>query len=181
MPYKYNEIDLAGLTNRSVLVVDDTHSIHRDYKAVLCPDQRDESERQLEALEELLLGDPDSPTPDTHSRVRNFELQPAYQGEEAYHLVKKHRSKGIRYPLALVDMRMPPGWDGLETIERLREIDSDMTFAIVTAYSDHTNEEIEARLGNGIPAEIVYKPFDPEALYELCYRVVAAWNARHAT
>lgn len=174
MPSKYADIDLFGLKNRSLLIIDDNHSLHRDYQAVLCPDQRGEGETKLDELEELLLGD--SSTSSNRRRERNFNIQSTYQGEEAYDLVLRHLAKGIRYPLAFVDMRMPPGWDGLETIKKLRQADPDMLFVIVTAYSDYSEEEIEEELGPQPPVLIVYKPFDPTALYEMTYDLVAEWN-----
>lgn len=174
-----SEIDLAHLENRSILIIDDNHAIHRDYKAVLCPEQYDESEDKLDALEDMLFSDDSGANkPREKRRIRNFHLQSAFQGEEAYDLVKKHKLKGVRYPLAFVDMRMPPGWDGLETIEKLREVDQDMFFTIVTAYSDHTYETIVDRLGPATPIRILYKPFDPSEIYEMSYKIVSKWNEK---
>ncbi len=175
------DIDLSNLENRSILLIDDNHSIHRDYKAVLCPEQYDGKDERLDELEDMLFSevdasDPAAARPPRRRRVRNFYLQSAFQGQEAYELVKKHYSKGIRYPLAFVDMRMPPGWDGLETIEKLREVDDDMFFAIVTAYSDHTYETIIERLGSSAPVRILYKPFDPAEIYEMAFKIVSKWN-----
>ncbi len=177
MPFKYADIDLSALANRSLLVIDDNHSLHRDYLAVLRPDQRDPEEDKLDELEELLLGDTASSK--LKKRERNFQVQSAYQGEEAYEMVKRHKAKGIQYPLAFVDMRMPPGWDGLETIKKLREVDPEMIFIIVTAYSDYSEEEIEAELGPQTPVTMVYKPFEPAELYEMTYELIANWNNQH--
>lgn len=178
MPTSYHAIDLSGLSNRSILIVDDNYSIHRDYQAVLQPDQRDENEDTLDELEQLLHGE-SVPTP-TPPRQRNFELQSTFQGEDAHELVGRHLKKGVRYPLAFVDMRMPPGWDGLETIQRIRTVDGAMQFVIVTAYSDHTEQDIEQALGNCPPVQIVYKPFNPTELYELAYQFVSDWNANQS-
>ncbi|MDQ8186130.1 response regulator [Pelagicoccus sp. SDUM812002] len=178
MQAKYSEIDLRHLENRSVLVVDDNHAIHRDYHAVLRPDQRDEGEQKLDELEDLLLGTSETPK---NRRERNFEIQSVYQGEEAYELIQRHYAKGIKYPLAFIDMRMPPGWDGLETIKKLREVDSAIQFIIVTAYSDYSEEEIEQALGPQTPFDITYKPFEPVELYEMTYELVASWNQKFPT
>ncbi len=174
MPSKYSEIDLAALENKSLLVIDDNRALHRDYSAVLCPDQRDEGELKLDKLEKLLLGESDAQQ--SAKRQRNFQIQSAFQGEEAYELVKRHLAKGVRYPLAFVDMRMPPGWDGLETIKKLRELDPHMCFIIVTAYSDYSEEEITAELGEKTPVTMLYKPFEPVELYEMTYKIVENWN-----
>lgn len=171
-----NEFDLSGFENRSILIIDDNHALHRDYYAVLRPDQRGEDEAKLDELEEFLLG-PDENAP-SNKALRNFELQSAYQGEEAYELVKKHEAKGIRYPLAFVDMRMPPGWDGLETIKRIREIDEDMSFIIVSAYSDYSELEISEQLGSDKLVKLICKPFDPAEIYALSYQIIADWNGK---
>jgi len=71
-------------------------------------------------------------------------------------------------------------WDGLETIERLREIDPEMLFMIVTAYSDHTFDTIIERLGRAVPVRILYKPFNPEEIYQSAYQMVASWNEKNS-
>lgn len=182
MPYSNHDIDLHDLENRSILIIDDNHSIHRDYRAVLCPEQDDQSDEALDELESMLFGEDvgSAAKEPKKRRLRNFQIQSAFQGEEAYEIVKKHKAKGIRYPLAFVDMRMPPGWDGLETIERIREVEPDMHFIIVTAYSDHTYETIIDRLGPGAPVRILYKPFDPSEVYTLSYKTLAKWNKAHS-
>ncbi|MDQ8201633.1 response regulator [Pelagicoccus sp. SDUM812003] len=171
-----NDIDLASLQNRSILLIDDNHAIHRDYKAVLCPEQYDSAGQKLDELEDMLFDDQPKKQ---RRRIRNFVLQSAFQGEEAFEMVKKHLAKGVRYPLAYVDMRMPPGWDGLETIENLRQVDPQMNFIIVTAYSDHTYDTIVDRLGPSTPARILYKPFDPSEIYEMSYKILREWNDRN--
>lgn len=169
-----NEFDLAGLENRSVLIIDDNHALHRDYYAVLRPDQRGEDEAKLDELEAFLLGPDEEES--AEKAVRNFDLQSAYQGEEAYELVKKHQAKGIRYPLAIVDMRMPPGWDGLETIQKIREIDDQMFFIIVSAYSDYSELEIASKMGSDKLIKLICKPFDPAEIYALSFQAVSEWN-----
>lgn len=172
-----NQINLAGLVNRSILIVDDNHALHRDYYAVLRPDQNEEDESKLDELEELLLG---SDNTDPSPRIeRNFDLQSVYQGEEALALVTKHLKKGIRYPLAFIDMRMPPGWDGLHTIEQIRAVDPDIFFVIVSAYSDYTEEDIVERLGEGTKVKLVCKPFEPAEIYQLSFDILADWNAKN--
>ena len=178
---KDSDIDLSDLENRYVLLIDDNHAIHRDYKAVLCPQQPNGKHERLDALEAKLFGeesteDATAVKQRSKNRIRNFSTQSVFQGQEAYKLVTKHYAKGIRYPLAFVDMRMPPGWDGLETIERLREVDPDMFFTIVTAYSDHTDEAIIERLGPDAPVSLLFKPFDPKEVYEMAYKIVSQWN-----
>lgn len=176
---KYEGVDLSRLSNRLVLIIDDNQSLHRDYNAVLCPDQFHGDDEKLNELEELLLGESESNA--KANRERNFDLKSAFQGAEAAELVQRHLSKGIQYPVAFVDMRMPPGWDGLETIKKLRLIDPKMRFVIVTAYSDYSEEEIENELGPETPVTIIYKPFEPIELYMMTVEIVTTWNERYGS
>lgn len=175
MVSKTEQIDLSTLDNRSILIVDDNNSVHRDYRAILRPDPNEGKNTEIDQLEALLLGEGDeAPTPPA---LRNFKLQFALQGKEAHQLITSHLSKGIRYPLAFIDMRMPPGWDGLETILKIRDLDPDMRFVIVTAYSDYSDEELKKRIGEKKLVEIIYKPFDPKEIYRLAYEILADANS----
>lgn len=174
-----SNIDLSGLENRSVLIIDDNTSVHRDYRTVFCPDSNESHEDELERLEAFLLDEETEET--SEARIRNFNIQAAFQGKEAHELVKTHIAKGIRYPVAFVDMRMPPGWDGKETIQNLRHLDPKMKFVIVTAYSDHSDEELEEQIGEQNLIQILRKPFNPSEIYSLAYEILCDWNAQSNT
>ncbi|MCF5173130.1 GGDEF domain-containing response regulator, partial [Pseudomonas canadensis] len=103
----------SARANRRILIVDDTASIHQDFRKILCADPN--GEPSLESLEETLFG--------TTAKARQaYELDSAYQGQEALALVNKALADQAPYALAFIDMRMPPGWDGLQTIEQLWEV-----------------------------------------------------------
>ena len=63
-------------------------------------------------------------------------------------MVKKALEEGRPYAMAFVDIRMPPGWDGVETTLKIWEIDSEIQIVICTAYSDYSWEEMFAAIGN---------------------------------
>ena len=90
----------------------------------------------------------------------SYDLDYASQGEEAYQKVKQAVQDKNPYQVAFVDMRMPPGWDGLETIEHVWKADPELQIVICTAYSDHSREEIIERLGASDRLLILKKPFD---------------------
>jgi hypothetical protein len=46
--------------------------------------------------------------------------------QEACELLCRESQQGRPFALAFVDMRMPPGWDGLETIKRLWQVESQL-------------------------------------------------------
>ena len=76
--------------------------------------------------------------------------------------------QGRPYSVAFVDMRMPPGWDGIETIARLWQADPDLQIVICTAYSDYSWEEILRQLGNRNSLAVLKKPFDNIEVIQLC-------------
>ena len=88
-----------------------------------------------------------------------FSLDSAYQGEEALELVERALAEGKPYAMAFTDMRMPPGWDGLQTIEQLWRVDPHLQIALCTAYSDYSWETMAKRLELDDQLFILKKPF----------------------
>ena len=71
-----------------------------------------------------------------------FEIDSAYQGQEGLDLIEKSLLENRPYALAFVDVRMPPGWDGVETTCKIWEKYPDLQVVICTAYSDYSWEEM---------------------------------------
>src|SRR3954469_18050165 len=107
------------MPNLRILVVDDNASIHADFRSILCPDNPTDS--AVNEMEAALFDDHQLAPAQTA-----FELDSAYQGEEALELVKRSLAEDRPYAVAFVDVRMPPGWDGIETIARIWEIYPDL-------------------------------------------------------
>jgi diguanylate cyclase (GGDEF)-like protein/PAS domain S-box-containing protein len=83
--------------------------------------------------------------------------------------------------MAFVDMRMPPGWDGVQTITKLWEVDPELQVVICTAYSDYSWEEILERLGVNDHLLLLKKPFDTAEVCQLACALTEKWHlARHA-
>ncbi len=101
--------------NPRVLIVDDNQSIHEDFRRILQSQPEDKDLNR--ARTDLFGGAP------LVEALDCFELDYAVQGQAALALVQMAREEGRPYAVAFVDMRMPPGWDGLETIQRLWEVD----------------------------------------------------------
>jgi len=127
-------------TTYRILIVDDNAAIHEDFRKIIETTRQNPS--ALGAAETALFGD--QPAQDDFPRL---ELDSAFQGQEALERVIKARQEGRPYAMAFVDIRMPPGWDGIETIGHLWKEDPDLQIVICTAYSDYSWEDMRKRLG----------------------------------
>src|SRR3984885_1958520 len=125
--------------NRRILIIDDNRDIHGDFRKVIGGDTADTV--RLAAAELALLGEKPP-----EALNLGFEIDSAYQGQEGVARVQQALDEGRPYAMAFVDMRMPPGWDGLETIERLWAIDPDVQIVICSAHSDYDWTDLVARL-----------------------------------
>ncbi|UUZ72248.1 PAS domain S-box protein [Polaromonas sp. P1(28)-8] len=159
--------------NRHILLVDDMPSIHEDFRKILVarPGPRD-----LDDAETALFGQAASPSGE------GFELDSAYQGLEGVARVEAAVQAGRPYAMAFVDMRMPPGLDGVETIARLWRIDPQVQVVICTAYSDYPWEEVLTRLDAQDRLLIIKKPFDMIEVSQLARTLTTKWElTRQAT
>jgi two-component system, sensor histidine kinase and response regulator len=157
-----------------ILVIDDQESIHDDFRKIIEPQSEDHALSQAAAA---LFGE---------KVVRNeldesFKIDSAYQGEEGLAMVRQAVWKSRPYPLAFVDIRMPPGWDGVETVGRIWEIDPEILIVLCTAYSDHSWEDIIRRLGRTDHLLILKKPFDNIEVRQIVLALTKRWRlARQA-
>jgi signal transduction histidine kinase len=158
--------------NRRILLVDDNPAIHDDFRKVLL---RDDSHLDaLDADAALLFGEAAPAQPD--SSVTIFEVESAMQGEEALEKVRAACESGRPYAMAFVDMRMPPGWDGMTTIVKLWEVDPMLQVVICTAYSDRSWGEIQRTLTARDRWLVVKKPFDQIEVLQLAHALTEKWN-----
>jgi DNA-binding NtrC family response regulator len=155
-----------------VLIVDDNPSIRDDYRRILCPSTSGVEE--LEQMEAMLFDE----MRDHQSKLRpNFQTAFASQGEEAESLARAAIEQGMPFAVAIVDVRMPPGIDGVETVKRLWRVQSDMQIVLCTAYSDYSWQAIVEQLGASHRLVILKKPFDPIEVLQLCQAMCIKWVA----
>ena len=158
----------AGNKNLRILVIDDNPVIHEDFRKILAAttasDELEQAGASLFDEEPVAVhGEP-------------FDLSFADQGERGFHMVEQSVVAGKPYALAFVDMRMPPGWDGVETIEHIWKVDPEIQMVICTAFSDHPWRRITARLGQTDRLLILRKPFDAIEVEQLASSLTRKWN-----
>jgi diguanylate cyclase (GGDEF)-like protein/PAS domain S-box-containing protein len=159
---------LLARGNRRILIVDDTATIHKDFEKILSPQSIEDED--LDSTERALFGSTAAIT------LQSFVLDSAFQGLEALNMVETALANDLPYAMAFIDMRMPPGWDGLETIERLWQVDPKLQVALCTAYSDYSWEDIDERLELGDRLLILKKPFDAIEIRQMASALTAKWQ-----
>ncbi|MEO7730909.1 MAG: ATP-binding protein [Kofleriaceae bacterium] len=156
-------------TRHRILIVDDNHAIHDDFRKIFAPP--DAAAEELDELEALLLDRRPG-----REAMSPFELVSAFQGREAVEHVAAAVAARQPFALAFVDMRMPPGWDGLETIERIWQVDPALQIVICSAYSDHSWSDLRARLGPRESLLILKKPFETVEVVQCAHALTAKWE-----
>ncbi|GEM_PF-5817682 len=91
-------------------------------------------------------------------------------------MVRDALSTSSPYKVAFVDMRMPPGIDGLDTIEQIWDIDPRLQIVICTAYSDHSWPEICERVGQRDNLLVLKKPFDTIEVQQMASSLLRKWD-----
>jgi EAL domain-containing protein (putative c-di-GMP-specific phosphodiesterase class I)/FixJ family two-component response regulator len=156
--------------NRRVLVIDDNTAIHHDFRKILCPSRL--SEAALDQVESMLFGQSEA-----EPAQASFELDFALQGEQGVEMVRQARAAGRPYAMAFVDVRMPPGIDGIETTARIWQLDPEIQIVICTAYSDHSWEQILKKLGRSDRLVVLKKPFDNIEVQQLADTLTQKWQS----
>ena len=155
--------------NRRILIIDDNRDIHRDFRKVIGGGFDDAS--SMAAAELAILGET-APT----AAKNAFEMDSAYQGQEGVARVQQALDEGRPYAMAFVDMRMPPGWDGLETIERLWKVDPDVQVVICSAHSDYDWTDVIARLDHSDKLLVIKKPFEAIEVIQSANALTRKWQ-----
>nr|HAT8714211.1 EAL domain-containing protein [Legionella jordanis] len=157
-------------SNIKVLIIDDNPAIHADFKKILGPKESIEHLR-LNSLDSQLFDEPSN-----SSGFPHFKLDSAMQGYEAVVKVDQALKQNEPYAVAFLDIRMPPGIDGIETAKKIWQLDPNIQIVLCTAYSDYTWEETIRYLGQRDNLLILKKPFDPITVRQLCCALSHKWQ-----
>lgn len=145
-----------------ILVIDDNPAIHEDFMKIIEGMQRKSlasDELAAKIFQENLPGE-------SSMKGVVVEMDTASQGEEGVEMIRKAIEEKRPYSVAIVDMRMPPGWNGLETLRQMWKFDGNIQTVICTAYSDHSWEDYRRELGDRPGVLILKKPVEPVVLMQ---------------
>jgi two-component system sensor histidine kinase/response regulator len=155
--------------NRRILVIDDNRAIHQDFRKILAPAKSQNN--NLVAAEASLFGDTEP-----QIALPEFQIDSAFQGQEGLELIEKSLEENHPYAMAFVDVRMPPGWDGVETTAQIWQKYADLQVVICTAYSDYSWEEMLKKFGYSDRLVILKKPFDNIEVLQLAISMTEKWR-----
>ena len=164
-------MESAAYDNNRVLIVDDQPEIHDDFGEMLTTALRGTAADDLAAA---FTGEP------ARAFLPPFELLHASGGADACRMVRAAVDTGRAIAVAYVDVRMPPGIDGVETTRRLRTIDPDIEIVLMTAYTDKSLSEIVRGMTSLHKLLYIRKPFSREEIQQITLSLVGKWNIQHA-
>lgn len=146
-----------------ILIIDDLEDIHDAIKKTL---------KEKESVSGItdLFGDEKV---DIDKKEWNFLIESEFQGENGFKNLKEKLERNDSYDLIVCDMRMPPGWDGLETMKRIAELDSTSKIILCTAFSDHSIEKVRNEVGTQKNIRLLEKPFSMIDLKEIVKKVLS--------
>lgn len=150
--------------NRRILVIDDNQAIHDDFRKIL--GESDSEDAALQAAEARIFGAPSAML---------FEIDTASQGEEGLRMVEKALAEGRPYAMAFVDVRMPPGWDGIETTQRIWKVCPDLQVVICTAFSDCSWNDMQDQINPQDRLLVLKKPFDTIEILQMANALTQKW------
>ena len=159
-----------------VLVVDDDQLIIDEYVRCLGEDfESDRSTTTLSDLEKVLFGE----ETDEQGGAK-FKVHSRNQGEAAVEAVADAINAGNPYSIVFLDIRMPPGMDGIEAAKKIRLLDRNVNIVIVTGSASPEQEN----LGKVIPpADKVFffkKPFHSVECRQLAAALCGKWHSDRA-
>ncbi len=162
------------MDNRRILIIDDDSAIREDYKKILAP-EKDTTFSKLDELEKELF----KTTSQSKDDLPKFSLFFASQGRDGFEMAVNARNDGKPFAVAFIDIRMPPGWDGVETAAQIRKADPDIEIVMVTAYSDRDRNSIISAVTDASKLLYLKKPFDPDEIRQLAHSLTDKWNLRN--
>lgn len=149
-----------------ILIIDDLPAIHEDFKKILTSGSP-EIKLQDEAFNLFSTRE--------KNHAPQYIIDSAYQGTEGLTLVQKSIQENRPYAVMFVDVRMPPGCDGIETIAQIWKIDPDIQTVICTAYSDYSWGDIFKKFGATDRLLLLKKPFDNSEVRQFVTTLTKKW------
>jgi len=165
-----------------ILIADDESEVRDTYRQILLPPSPATGAERFKALRSRLYEDKTAGAarPPTVRSVRgNFDPVFCDGAEAAVEAVRASLAAGTPFAMAFLDMRMPPGPDGVWAAVRIRELDPAIEIIICTAYSDVDAGDIADLVQPEEKISYVQKPFHPSEIRQMALSLASKWRAEH--
>ena len=151
---------------KKILIVDDDHDIHPLIVKIIEKVNKQDGNKfgEIDNLLADLKGQENKDADSKDASGVEFSFDHAFQGEEALKFIEQANSNP--YDVVFMDVRMPPGIDGIQTIKEVRKQNPEYPFIICTAYMDYTWEEVVKILGSESNIALMKKPFTKQKILE---------------
>lgn len=169
---------MAGTLKNSnrILIVDDNESIHEDFKKILCAPRTKESHKDLQLIEMELFEEDEKAVAFNPADQLVYRIDSAFQGLESVSMVEAAAKADDPYAMVLMDVRMPPGINGIEAIDRIWKKHPYTEMVIVTAFSDYSWESILQTIGQTDRLMFLRKPFDQVTVKQMALALTKKYN-----
>lgn len=158
-----------SMPNRRILAADDETKILDELRKVLAPENA--TGRELKALQSRLFAAAENGAcPQTV-----YDLYCCRQGDEAVDAVRQAVADEMPFAAAFLDVRMPPGPDGVWTAEQIRKLDPNIQIVMMTGYSDFDISEIAQRVPPEDKLLYIQKPLHAQEIRQFARALAAKW------
>ena len=154
-----------------ILVIDDNEAIHDDFRLVFTTPA--DGEKHLAEAEAILFGKTEEIS------VKTYEIDSAFQGETGIEKIRQASEAGQPYAVAFVDVRMPPGIDGVQTTKGIWEVDPHVQVVLCSAYSDYSWTDLIKELGETDRLLVMQKPFESIEARQMASALSEKWRLVH--
>jgi len=158
--------------NARILIVDDEQYILDLFDEIISPNTFKNAEKLgLSDLEFKLFGNKKA-----DKTLGNYELVKCQQGEDAIQEIERSLDEDNPFAIIFLDVRMPPGMNGISTAEKIRELDQDVEIVLITGYSDLEPRDFTSRIAPAHKLLYIQKPFHPQEIQQFIFALSAKWH-----
>lgn len=169
--------------NTKILIVDDIEDIHQSMMSTLSFESGETEGKAKQEFSNISKEVLKNESIKTFKSPIKYSFESAFSGKEAIKKVQDLAGTTLPIPLAIMDIRMPPGLDGAKCLKEIWSIDPRIYAIICTAHSDYSWEEFHSMFENKLTKQllIIKKPFDPITFQQSAYFLINLWNEKNNT
>lgn len=160
-----------------ILITDDNSAIHEDIESILGQNQI--GNQELDDLSSELFGNGENDSKSDMNPIVSYTIEHAYSGEEAIKKVAAANAENNPYALLFMDVRMPPGMDGIVAVQKIWEKYPNTEIIICSAYSDYSWDNIIKIYGKTDKLMFLQKPFNRIAIQQMAISMTTKWELQN--